>query len=133
MTTSLNGYSFAELGPGESLQSPDTCDCCERTGLKKTVKLVSPAGRVVWFGTGCAARAMGCQPLVVRQARAAAEATAIEKARVERCRIWAAEDAVWGAFLAVAAPGHDGNRFKQIEALGGYSAARAAFLQQSST
>jgi hypothetical protein len=98
-----NGYRFAELGPGESLQSPDACDCCGREGLKKTVKLVNPAGRVVWFGTGCAARAMGLRPLQ-------------EEAR---------QDAAWTLFLSKHAPGLD--RFEAIQALGGMAVARAKF------
>jgi hypothetical protein len=120
-----NGYRFAELGPGESLQSPDACDCCGREGLKKTVKLVNPTGRVVWFGTGCAARAMGLRPLEVRAAKAGAEARAEANAIAARRQEEARQDAAWTLFLSKHAPGLD--RFEAIQALGGMAAARAKF------
>ena len=131
---SLNGFRFAELARGENLQSPDVCACCGRDGLKKTVKLINPDGRVVWFGTGCAARAMGVRPLIARDAARAAEMTASEAARRERAAEEQADDARWQAFLDEVAPGAtvswDGrpNRFEQIERLGGYPAARAAYV-----
>ena len=50
-----------------------------------------PEGRVVWFGVGCAARAMGLEPLAVRQARAAA---ALEDAAALLVRANAAEGIV---------------------------------------
>lgn len=128
----VNGYRFAELATGESLTSPDTCDCCERTGLKKTVKLVNPAGRVVWFGVGCAARAMGCEPMVVRKARAEALTAAEENERKARSEAHAKEDAAYQAFLDTHAGivnAWDGkrDRFRQAEKLGGIGAARAAY------
>lgn len=124
---SLNGYRFAELARGESLQSPDVCDCCGREDLKKTVKLVNPDGRVVWFGVGCAARAMGCKPLMVKHARQDAIDACAAAERVAQFEIDRAEDARWQAYLDSAAPAHTGNRFKQIEALGGWAASRAGY------
>lgn len=120
------GYKFAELARGESLQSPDTCDCCDRTGLKRTVKLINPAGRVVWFGTGCASRAMGCDEDTVRKARTSAIEREATNGRMEIERARQASEAEWQAFLNDRA-GHGLDRFSQIEKLGGYKVARAAF------
>ena len=136
---SLNGFRFAALARGESLQSPDVCACCGRDGLKKTVKLINPAGRAVWFGTGCAARAMGVKPLVVRDAARSAEMTAADIERRERATEERAEDMRWQAFLDEVAPSAavswDGrpNRFEQIDRLGGYAAARAAYLARGAS
>ncbi len=128
----MNGYRFAELAIGESLTSPDTCDCCERTGLKKTVKLVNPDGRVVWFGVGCAARAMGCKLVVVQKARSEALTAAEENERKARREAHAKEDAAYQTFLDTDAGivnAWDGkrDRFRQAEKLGGIGAARDAF------
>lgn len=127
-----NGYRFAELARGESLQSPDFCYCCGRQDLKKTVKLINPEGRVVWFGVGCAARAMSVKPLVVRQAKRTAEDRLADQEARERHALQVAENAVWQEFLNRAAgliPSWDGrpNRCAQIERLGGYVAAREAY------
>jgi hypothetical protein len=120
-----NGYRFAQLSIGESLTSPTVCECCEREDLKRTVKLVSPEGRAVWFGTGCAARAMGIAPKLVRAAKRDAEATAVAEqdaiVRAQRASV----DAAWQAFLDATAG--VGERFSQIERLGGYKVARALF------
>jgi len=35
-----------------------TCDCCSRTGLKRTVMLRDEAGSIRYHGTSCAARAI---------------------------------------------------------------------------
>lgn len=128
MNSAHNGYRFAEFARGESLQSPDVCDCCGREGLKKTVKLINPEGRVVWFGVGCAARAMSCPEKLVRREREDAIDRERLAARTEQFQKDQAEDAVWQAFLDGASAEHAGNRFKQIAALGGYPAARAQFL-----
>lgn len=125
-TGTLERYTFAAAELGESMQSPDTCDCCGREGLKRTVKLLSPAGRSVWFGLGCAARAMGVGVDVVRQARRDAEAAAMANERAAEQAVWRAEDAQWQRFLDSVAPGLD--RFRQIhEVLGGMASARAAY------
>jgi hypothetical protein len=133
MNTTHNGFRFAELARGESLQSPETCDCCGREGLKKTVKLISPSGSVVWYGTGCAARAMSCKPLTVRKAREAQIDAAHEVELAEKRARDHAELARWQAFLDLAAPSvpkcWDGrsDTAEQIAALGGVAAARAAY------
>src|SRR5690606_28942982 len=127
---SHNGYQFAELARGESLQSPSVCDCCGREGLKKTVKLVNPEGRIVWFGVGCAAKAMSCPEKLVRKAREAAIDAETTRERAERDREWRERDAQWQAFLDASGPEFVRNRLRQIEALGGYAKARARFLAE---
>lgn len=133
-----NGFRFAELARGESLQSPDVCDCCGREDLKKTIKLLNPEGRVVWFGVGCAAKAIGGCVTVkeVRRAREDQIARDQEIIRSEARAQEQAEDAKWQTFLDAKAPGHlawDGrpDRFKQIEVLGGWKAARARYLSDA--
>lgn len=44
-----------------------TCECCGREELKRLVKLTDGA-RVVWYGVGCAARAVGQTERVFRAA-----------------------------------------------------------------
>lgn len=125
-----NGFRFAELGPMERLTSPDTCDCCGREGLKRTVKLISPAGRPVWYGTGCAARAMGCPTKTVTKARKAAHDAAYAAERKQKAAESRAREAAWQAFLdanAVGVAPGAGNRFEQIQSLGGYAAAKAMY------
>lgn len=126
MNTTHNGFRFAELARGESLQSQDVCDCCGREGLKKTVKLISPEGRVVWFGVGCAAKAMGVGVDVAREARKAAIETEQDRVKADADRARRQADEAWQTFLdARAGAGRD--RFSQIDRLGGYKAARAMF------
>jgi hypothetical protein len=103
-----------------------TCDCCGKTGLKSTVALSIDGGDAVYFGVTCAARAIGSTVKVVRaetktadDAREAAE----KQAREEQFR---AEMAAWDAWLAANAPGGS-DRFTRIQALGGMTAARAAY------
>jgi hypothetical protein len=138
METSMNGYRYAKLAAGESLCSPETCDCCGREGLKKTIKLINPAGCPVWFGVGCAARAMGVAGHEVRAARAdQVEAQRQNEVRA-RAEAAAVRDRAWQAFLNEAAgTGADvcdwqgPCRFKQIQKLGGMAAARARFEAQA--
>lgn len=110
----------------------------EERGRKPARRLINPAGRPVWFGTGCAARAMGIGDREVRAAREdqqERERQNVAKLADEKRR---AEDARWQAFLNQAA-GTDTDvrdwqgvcRFKQIQKLGGYAAARALFVGQS--
>lgn len=139
--TTRNGYRYAELEPGESFQSPDVCDCCGREGLKRTVKLVNPAGRSVWFGVGCAARAMSVGVDEVRAARKDAEARAWQNEQKARDEARRAADEPFQAFLNDAAgtgpdvaewEGGQTSRFKQLEKLGGYAAARALYAAKAS-
>ena len=121
----MNGYRYAELGPMERLSSPDTCDCCGREGLKRTIKLISPAGRPVWFGCGCAAKAMGRSLKEVNKARKdAIDAARDAEWKAKQAASWA-HDLRWQAFLDKHVPGKE--RIDQIQALGGMPTARAMF------
>lgn len=112
----------------------NTCDCCGRARLKVTVALVlDGAIDPVYFGTSCAARALRTGANDVRAAARAADderRAEAEHARREAARV---ADAAWQAFLDARAPTHGSasrwpDRFRQIEELGGYAAARAAFV-----
>ena len=108
------------------------CDCCGRADLKKTVALSFDGGAAVYYGTTCAALALGRKPVEIK-----ADARAADKARRQaeewaRYQDHAAKTALWQSFLNERAPGivdFDGkpNTFRQIEHLGGYAAARAAY------
>lgn len=125
----LRGFQFAELAVGESLSSPTVCDHCGREELKRTVKLINPEGRVVWFGAGCAANAMGVGIKVVNAAKREAEAERAEADRIERAASSRAEFAQWQAFLDRQVPALRGDTFRQIESLGGGARARTLFKQ----
>ena len=127
MDTTNNGFRFAELARGESLCSPTTCDCCGREELKRTIKLVHPSGRTVWYGTGCAAKAMSVGERDVKRAReeqVSADSKALASAQDAARR---AEYAAFQAFLDARVPQHRGERFQQLQAMGGMQAARQAY------
>ena len=121
-------FEYAVLGPGESLCSPDTCDCCGRDGLKKTVKLVHPSGNAVWYGVGCAAKAMSLKNGEVERARKAQISDLEDSERKSRAVAFHAEQAEWVAFLIRAAG--PGEIIDQIARLGGMQAARAMMRAQ---
>ena len=133
MTTQyLKGFRYAALARGESLMSPDTCDCCGRTGLKKTIKLINPSGNPVWFGCGCAAKAMGIGIKIVDKARIEQVKTLADMERDEQIAIWKAENARFDAWLAATVGEFKDwsgmpNRIKQLEAAGGMIKARADY------
>ena len=130
-----NGYKYAELARGESLTAPETCDCCGRQGLKKTIKLVNPGGRVVWYGTGCAAKAMGSQQKLVEKKRKEAIKARDDEDRRIRNAMEKAKDIAWQNWLndmTDVPNAWDGkpDRTRQIEALGGISNALALYREQ---
>jgi ribosomal protein L37AE/L43A len=131
MDATSNGYRFAELALGESLQSPTVCDHCGREDLKRTIKLINPEGRAMWIGGGCAARLMGVEVKVVRAAKKVAEDRAYEAEQAAKRAAHRLEDAAWQAFLDRNAPGLD--RYDQIRALGGMAKARELLRQQSAS
>lgn len=106
-----------------------TCDCCGRADLKATVALSIDDGEPVYFGVVCAARATKRDAKFIRTAARAADnerEKAERKAReAERSAKWLAETLPWFAFLDANGKGTD--RFTQMESLGGYKVARAAF------
>lgn len=80
---------------------------------------------VVWFGRGCAAKAMGIGIREYEQQAKEMQKVADDAERCARDAAWKAEDGAWQAFLDARAPGLD--RFRQIESLGGYSAAQGLY------
>ncbi len=75
---------FTMLGISDDI---DHCDCCGRTGLKRTVALhpTSDASDIRYYGTSCAAAALrtsaGRVTKVAQAAQAAADAAAEQRAR----------------------------------------------------
>ena len=62
--------SWGELGPFKALgtvDDNDTCDCCGKTNLKKTVVLRDVDGEIHFFGSSCAARATGWSAPEIRK------------------------------------------------------------------
>ncbi len=119
-------FTLAALGPGESLTSPDTCECCGREYLKKTVK-VTDGVAVMWMGVGCAAKACGVGIREARKAHKVLEDARAVAARAIRDEAHRAHMARWTAHLDARCPALKGDTFRQIEALGGYYAAHVGF------
>ena len=115
----------------------DSCDCCGKTNLKRTVVLQDTEndGEFVFFGTTCAARAMKIPVKEVKagvKSKEDAKRASERAARRERDRIEMAE---WSAFLVEQTGGifdfrGDPCIFSMIQALGGFQAART--LQRAS-
>jgi len=106
----------------------DTCGCCGKTGLKRTVVIRQDNGDLDFFGTTCAAEALKLSAKdVTAQARKAeaAKQRAADQARAKQAE---AEFAEWVSFLRTATGmgGHDVGAM--VTALGGFAPARAAFL-----
>ncbi|MFI5296645.1 MAG: hypothetical protein ACHREM_00990 [Polyangiales bacterium] len=102
-----------------------TCECCGRVDLKSTVGLSIDGGDPVYYGVTCAARALSCTARYVRSSTAAADRAREAEAARERRRAQEAATKPWFDFLRANGKGDD--TFRQIESLGGYTAARALF------
>jgi hypothetical protein len=111
----------------ERANVPSVCGCCGREELVKTVKVISADGTIVWMGTGCAAKAcgMGVKDFGRGMKRAQDAQDSAEKAAADAAH--RAEDARWQAHLDAKCPALRGKRFEQLQALGGYRAARADY------
>lgn len=109
----------------------DTCGCCGKTGLKRTVRMRLENGEVEYLGTTCAARATGTTAAEARvaalDAQRAADLTA--RAAVDAPRV--AEAVAWLQFLVDRTGG--GEVAAMVEKLGGFAAARAAFSNRDRT
>lgn len=107
-----------------------TCECCGRADLKSTVALSIDGADPVYFGSDCAARAIGRSVAEIKRATKKADD---DKRRAEDARLKAKHDAFmvrWTAFLkATASEGHD--VFTWIQALGGALRARELFKASS--
>lgn len=103
----------------------DACDCCGRTNLRRYVVMRDVDGEYFRFGTSCAARLEGVPAAEVRREARAADAQARAEAEAaRRCRAALKADRWFAWLTANAGPG---DTFDQIERLGGYAEARAAF------
>lgn len=110
----------------ERANVPSVCECCGREDLKKTVK-VTNGETTLWMGTGCAAKACGMGIREFGKALGAEQTAqeAAEKAAEEKA--WREHNARWQAHLDARCPALRGDRFRQIQALGGGKAAREGF------
>lgn len=79
-----------------------TCDCCGKSGLKRTVALERD-GETVYFGTTCASRALGMPAKEVKHAAQTAQAGQVAMGRAfddgMRSLEQAAADAAKAAFV----------------------------------
>lgn len=118
-----NEMRFRFLGNTDEVT---TCDCCGRSDLKATVALEDECGTVVHYGVVCAARAMKLTATEVRRGARKADDDKRRAEEAARTAAWRAEYNAFQMWLdARVAP--KGDRFRQLEALGGYKAARAAY------
>jgi len=111
----------------------DTCDCCGKSNLKRTVALADADddGEVVFFGTTCAARAMKIPAADVRKGARTAQRAKDKAAQMARVNAQAREWGVWSAWLKEKTGKTE--IAEAIAAMGGFAAARAAFQRRSST
>jgi hypothetical protein len=117
--------SFKILGTTEDVTS---CECCGRENLKKTVAISLDDADPMYFGTTCAARAVGWAAADMRRSIKRVEDEQKEKARLARNARIVAEQCAWFTWLDAHAPNIN-STFEQIQSLGGYQAARAAFYR----
>ena len=116
-----------------STDERDSCDCCGKTGLKKTVVLSdADTGEFVFFGTTCAAKATGWMSKDIRKAARTADAERRSQEQLERSRRASAELARWTEYLVGQTGGlyttmGDPDILGMVQALGGYGAARAGY------
>jgi hypothetical protein len=102
------------------------CDLCGRTDLKSTVALSDKeSGETVFFGSDCAARATGWTLDEVKAQTVAADQAKRAAADAERTAAAAADFMSWETFLQTTTGETDITA--AIAALGGFTAARAAY------
>lgn len=110
----------------------DSCDCCGKTNLKRTVVLRTEDGEFVFFGTTCAARAM---KRTVKEVKAGIKSAEDRKREIERAAWQKAQDeehARWVAHLVAKTGGikdwsGSWDILGMIRACGGYDAAHEGF------
>jgi hypothetical protein len=104
------------------------CECCGKKDLKSTVAISVDGGDAMFFGVVCAARALRRSAKEVRSESRKADEARAAAARTAKAAADRAATAVWFAFLAQHGKGSE--VIHQIESLGGWTAARAAFKAQ---
>lgn len=118
-TTEAKGAEMQAMGITDEVT---TCDCCGRENLKRTVAMGDAGGLVGYYGTDCAAKATGRPAKDIRtEAKAADEAArrakmAAEGSIIDDYERWARETTGTESLIDA------------IRALGGLSAARAAYV-----
>ena len=106
----------------------DTCDCCGRTNLKRTVALRDSGGEVGFYGTTCAALLLRREAKDVRREAREAQDRIEEATRAEKQRASQAELERWTAFLRQRS-GINADVATMIRALGGFASARSAYRE----
>ncbi len=104
------------------------CDCCGKANLKSTVALSIGGGDPVFFGVTCAARAIGRTAKEVRNEAKHAEREIARLVSHERKRIHDADFEEQRQWFNEQVPGMRDDRFKQIQALGGWGNLQALGL-----
>lgn len=109
----------------------DSCDCCGKSNLKRTVALADAddGGEVVFFGTTCAARAMKIPAAEVRKGARDVQRAKDSAAAAARDAAARVEREAWFAFL-LEKTGKT-SVAEGILAMGGITTARAAFKSQA--
>jgi hypothetical protein len=130
MKTTASKFRPAPMSAMERFNVPTVCECCGREDLTKTVKVTDGAA-VLWMGTGCAAKACGVGVREFGKAMKAEQDAQDAAERQEREAAHRAEDARWQSFLDARCPEKRGDRFSQIQALGGGTAAREAYKTEA--
>lgn len=112
----------------------DSCDCCGKTGLKRTVCLHDhDTGLDVFFGTTCAARAMKITVKDINTQIRTAEAAKREQERRNQAARHATKAKAWRAHLTskvgrvITDWKNEFDTLAMIEAVGGFAAAREGF------
>jgi hypothetical protein len=116
------GAAVKFLGTTDDVTS---CDCCGRSDLKSTVALSFDEAEPVYFGVVCAAKALGRDGRYIKSEARKADALRAEQDATASRLAFEAEARPWFSFLASNGKGAD--TFTQIQSLGGYKLARAAF------
>ena len=112
----------------------DSCDCCGKMGLKRTV-IMEPddGGEYLYFGTSCAAKMNGIELKEVRKEAKAADKKAQKEKEAQRNEYWKIEHKKWLAWLTEKTgyhTGHDHNINLSIEKIGGYQVARKMYKKE---
>jgi ribosome-binding protein aMBF1 (putative translation factor) len=127
MSKSEATYKPAATSAIERASMPTVCECCGREQLKRTVKMVSVTGSVMWMGVGCAAKGSGVSVREINQAEREKQ-NEYDKAQDQaKAKVRIEEQARWQAHLDSRCPEFRGQVLRQIQALGGMATARVGF------
>ena len=78
----------------EGYSDVSECDCCGRTGLKRTVMMRLDDGDTAYYGVVCAAKATSCDAAEIKRDAVTADKRRVDAARAEKAaRFMAAESA----------------------------------------